>query len=124
MSHGTSTRPAAAGAATLAGGAASAGAAAPRVLDAHAVRAQFPIFRTPRKKPLAYLDSAATSQKPDAVIAAMDDYYQHINANIHRGIYDIAERATAAYEDARRRVARFVNAASPRELVFTRNSTE
>ena len=92
--------------------------------DAHAIRAQFPIFRTERAKPLCYLDSAATSQKPDRVLAAMDAYYATCNANIHRGIYAIAEEATAAYEDARRRVARFVNAGSPRELIFTRNSTE
>jgi len=92
--------------------------------DAHAIRQQFPIFRTPRAKPLCYLDSAATSQKPDAVLAAMDHYYASFNANIHRGIYGIAEQATAAYEDARRRVATFVNSRSPRELIFTRNSTE
>jgi cysteine desulfurase / selenocysteine lyase len=97
---------------------------APGPFDAHAVRRDFPIFRTPRAKTLCYLDSAATSQKPDAVLAAMNHYYATCNANIHRGIYRIAEEATAAYEDARRRVARFVNARSPRELVFTRNSTE
>jgi cysteine desulfurase/selenocysteine lyase len=88
------------------------------------VRRQFPIFRAPREKPLLYLDSAATSQKPDAVLEAMNRYYAGYNANIHRGIYEIAERATAAYEDTRRRVARFVHAGSPREIVFTRNSTE
>src|SRR5262247_2600533 len=98
--------------------------AAKRTLDPRAVRAQFPIFREPRAKPLIYLDSAATSQKPDAVLEAMADYYRRYNANIHRGIYTIAEEATAAYEDARRRVARFVGASSPREIVFTRNSTE
>ena len=89
--------------------------------DAHEVRRQFPIFRG--EKPLIYLDSAATSQKPEAVLDAMDRYYRTINANIHRGVYRIAEAATAAYEDARRKVARFVGA-SPREIVFTRNSTE
>ncbi|HEY3217122.1 MAG TPA: cysteine desulfurase [Candidatus Eisenbacteria bacterium] len=88
------------------------------------MRRQFPIFRAPREKPLLYLDSAATSQKPDAVLEAMNRYYAGYNANIHRGIYEIAERATAAYEDTRRRVARFVHAGSPREIVFTRNSTE
>jgi cysteine desulfurase/selenocysteine lyase len=93
-------------------------------LDARAIRAQFPIFRAPRERPLCYLDSAATSQKPDAVLEAMDRYYATCNSNIHRGIYAIAEQATAAYEDARRRVAAFVNALSPRELIFTRNSTE
>ena len=93
-------------------------------LDARRVRADFPIFRTPRDKALLYLDSAATSQKPDAVLEAMNRYYAGYNANIHRGIYAIAEQATAAYEDARRKVAAHVKAGSPREIVFTRNSTE
>jgi cysteine desulfurase/selenocysteine lyase len=92
-------------------------------LDARLLKAQFPIFATPRDKPLVYLDSAATSQKPQAVLDAMDQYYATCNANIHRGVYGIAEQATALYEDARRRFAGFVNA-SPREIVFTRNSTE
>ena len=130
MKNESGERPAALAAARAAtsGGAAvaapAATAARPRTFDARAVRAQFPIFREPRARPLVYLDSAATSQKPDAVLDAMDDYYRRYNANIHRGIYAIAEEATAAYEDARRRVARFVGAASPREIVFTRNSTE
>lgn len=98
-------------------------AAPPRTFDPRAVRTQFPIFREPRDRPLLYLDSAATSQKPDAVLATMDRYYATCNANIHRGIYRIAEEATAAYEDARRRVAAFIGA-SPREVIFTRNSTE
>ncbi|HEY6866789.1 MAG TPA: cysteine desulfurase [Candidatus Eisenbacteria bacterium] len=90
------------------------------------MRADFPILRAERPggRPLIYLDSAATSQKPDVVLEAMDRYYVSINANIHRGIYRIAEEATAAYEDARLRVSRFIGAASPREVVFTRNSTE
>jgi cysteine desulfurase / selenocysteine lyase len=96
----------------------------PRSFDPRKVRADFPILRAPRETPLIYLDSAATSQKPDAVLAAMDDYYSRYNANIHRGIYRIAEEATAAYEDARRRVADFIHAATPREVIFTRNSTE
>ncbi len=108
-------------AAAGAGAPASSGVAA--AFDPRSVRADFPIFSTPREKPLHYLDSAATSQKPAAVLDAMDRYYRGCNANIHRGIYDIAEQATAAYEDARRRVAAFVNV-SPREIVFTRNSTE
>jgi cysteine desulfurase/selenocysteine lyase len=102
----------------------AAAAAPPRTFDPRAVRERFPIFRTPREKPLVYLDSAATSQKPDVVLEAMDRYYATINSNIHRGVYRIAEEATAAYEDARQRVARFIHAASPREVVFTRNSTE
>ncbi len=104
-------------------------AAAPAVpaapgFDPRAVRADFPILRSDRTPKLIYLDSAATSQKPDAVLQAMDRYYSTCNANIHRGVYRIAEEATAAFEDARRRIASFVGAASPRELVFTRNSTE
>jgi len=91
--------------------------------DPAALRRRFPIFNTPREKPLLYLDSAATSQKPDVVLEAMNRYYAGYNANIHRGVYQIAEQATEAYEDARRRVARFVGAA-PREIIFTRNSTE
>jgi cysteine desulfurase / selenocysteine lyase len=71
-----------------------------------------------------YLDSAATSQKPEAVIRAMDDYYRLHNANIHRGIHKLAEEATELYESARRRVAKFINAGSWREIVFVRNTTE
>jgi len=107
---------------TVPGGAAS--TAPPHRFDPLAVRAQFPIFREPREKPLHYLDSAATSQKPDAVLDAMQRYYATCNANIHRGVYAIAEEATARYEDARRRVANFIGASHPRELIFTRNSTE
>jgi len=107
-----------------ASGAAAPGAAAPTAaLDPRLLKAQFPIFSAPREKPLVYLDSAATSQKPQAVMEAMNQYYTTCNANIHRGVYAIAEQATALYEDARRRFAAFVNA-SPREIVFTRNSTE
>ncbi len=110
---------------SVASGSPAAAATTPaRGFDPRAVRAQFPIFREPREKPLIYLDSAATSQKPDAVLDAMTRYYARYNANIHRGIYGIAEEATAAYEDARRRIAAFVHARSPRELIFTRNSTE
>ncbi len=97
--------------------------AARRTFDARAVRERFPLLTRERKPPLVYLDSAATAQKPDSVLAAMDDYYRRYNANIHRGIYAIAEEATAAYEDARARLARFIGAA-PAEVVFTRNSTE
>jgi cysteine desulfurase / selenocysteine lyase len=95
----------------------------PTGFDAREVRSRFPLLTQPREKPLVYLDSAATSQKPQAVLDAMDRYYRTCNANIHRGVYGIAEEATALFEDARRRFARFVNA-SPREIVFTRNSTE
>jgi cysteine desulfurase / selenocysteine lyase len=96
-----------------------------RALNADAVRADFPILsRRVNGKPLVYLDSAATSQKPAAVIDSMDDYYRRYNANPHRGVYAISEEATAAYEGARQRIARFINAASPKEVIFTRNTTE
>ena len=96
-----------------------------RALNAEAVRADFPILsRRVNGKPLVYLDSAATSQKPAAVIDAMNDYYRRYNANPHRGVYAISEEATAAYEGARQRVARFINARSPKEVIFTRNTTE
>ena len=94
-------------------------------LDPDALRADFPILAgRPHGKPLVYLDSAATSQKPLAVIEAMDRYYREDNANVHRGIYEISERATAAYEGARAQVAAFINAPSPQEIVWTRNATE
>src|SRR5438270_11486411 len=96
-----------------------------RPLNAAAVRADFPILsRQINGRPLVYLDSAATSQKPAVVIDAMDDYYRRYNANPHRGVYAISEEATAAYESARQRVATFINAASPKEVIFTRNTTE
>lgn len=74
--------------------------------------------------PLVYLDSAATSQKPESVILAMDQYYRRMNANIHRGVHTLAEEATAAYESARSRIAGFIGVQDPRELIFTRNTTE
>lgn len=75
-------------------------------------------------KPLVYLDNAATSQKPIAVIQAMDDYYRGYNSNVHRGVHYLSAKATSAYEDSRAKVARFINAASDREVVFTRNASE
>ena len=90
-----------------------------------AARADFPILATSRDgKPLAYLDSAATAQKPRAVLDAMDDYYRRTNANVHRGVYWLSEQATAAYEDARATVAAFIHASTPEEVIFTRNTTE
>ena len=91
-----------------------------------AIAADFPILakRTSRGKRLVYLDSAATSQKPQAVIDALVDYYSSYNANIHRGVYEIAARATDAFEEARAKVARFVNAAHSAEIIWTRNTTE
>ena len=75
-------------------------------------------------KPLAFLDSGASSQKPRRVIDCLEDYYEHSNANVHRGVYQLSEQATFAFERARGKVARFIGAASPKELVFTRNTTE
>src|SRR5690348_9498241 len=89
------------------------------------IRDDFPILRQRvNGKPLVYLDSANTSQKPRQVIAALVRYYEEYNANIHRGVYAIAERATGEYEAARAKVARFLGAAEPAEIVFTRNITE
>jgi len=94
-------------------------------LDPAALRAEFPILGTKiQGHPLIYLDSASTSQKPLAVLEAVDTYYREYNANVHRGIYEIGERATAAYENARKSVARFINAPDAHEIVFTRNATE
>ena len=94
-------------------------------IDIEALRADFPILRRRvNGHPLVYLDNAATTQKPQAVIDALVRYYSTSNANIHRGLHTLAEEATAAYEDVRRRTAAFINAASPREVVFTRNTTE
>jgi cysteine desulfurase/selenocysteine lyase len=94
-------------------------------LDPVALRADFPILQQEiNGHPLVYLDSASSSQKPRAVIDAVADYYRQDNANVHRGIYTIGERATAAYERSRAQVARFVNAPDSHEIVFTRNATE
>lgn len=90
-----------------------------------AVRADFPILQqTVRGNPLVYFDSAASSQKPRQVIEALQHYYEHDNANVHRGLHELSTRATEAFEGARARVARFLNAASPDEIVFTRGTTE
>ncbi len=94
-------------------------------LDVPAIRAQFPIFeRKINGKRLVYLDSAASSQKPQPVIDAMVQVWTHGYANIHRGLYTLAEEATAAYEDARAKVARFINAADVGEVINVRNATE
>jgi cysteine desulfurase/selenocysteine lyase len=88
--------------------------------------ADFPILAKPtsRGKRLVYLDSAASSQKPQAVIDSLVDYYSSYNANIHRGVYELAERATLAFEGARGKVARFINAREAAEIIWTRNTTE
>lgn len=90
------------------------------------IREDFPILKREVRPgvPLIYLDSAATSQKPTPVIEAMSSYYRNTNANIHRGIHRLAEEATEAFENARQRVAAFINAPAPEELIFTRNTTE
>jgi cysteine desulfurase / selenocysteine lyase len=93
-------------------------------LDATRLKQDFPILaRTFHGKPLVYLDSAASSQKPRPVLDALQHYYEHSNANVHRGVYALAEEATAAYESARGTVARFINA-SLQETIFTRNASE
>jgi len=94
-------------------------------LDPERVRADFPLLaREVNGRPLVYLDSAATSQKPEAVLRAMDTFYRRHNATVHRGAHTLAAEATDAYEGARATVARFIGAADARELVFTRGTTE
>jgi cysteine desulfurase/selenocysteine lyase len=95
-------------------------------LDVQQIRKDFPVLSREIKPgiPLIYLDSAATSQKPKAVIEAMSTYYEDSNANIHRGIHTLAEEATLAYENARDRIADFIHAPSSEQLIFTRNTTE
>ncbi|HLE30131.1 MAG TPA: aminotransferase class V-fold PLP-dependent enzyme, partial [Anaerolineales bacterium] len=97
-----------------------------KTLDLARIRADFPILAREVRPgvPLVYLDSTATSQKPLSVLEAMDTYYRRSNANVHRGIHALAEEATALYEGARGRVAKFIRARSTREIIFTRNTTE
>jgi cysteine desulfurase/selenocysteine lyase len=96
------------------------------IFDGAALRADFPVFDRPHRsgQPLAYLDSAASSPKPRVVIDALSDAYAHHYANVHRGIYELSEDATARFESARRSLARFIGAPSEREVVFVRNATE
>jgi cysteine desulfurase/selenocysteine lyase len=96
------------------------------VYDVERLREDFPILKRDVHPgvPLVYLDNAATSQKPLTVIQAMDEFYRRSNANIHRGIHVLAEESTAMVESARQRVARFVNAEDPRQIIFTRNASE
>ena len=94
-------------------------------LDAQRLRADFPIFEQKiHGKPLAYLDSAASSQKPRQVLDTVRDFYETSYANVHRGVYTLSEKATAAYEGAREKARDFVNAPAARELIFTRSATE
>jgi cysteine desulfurase/selenocysteine lyase len=96
------------------------------MLDVKKIRTDFPILETEAYPgvPLVYLDSAASSQKPQVVIEAMSDYYRQYNANVHRGIHRLSEEATNAYEAAREKVARFIHAADPAEIIYVRNATE
>jgi cysteine desulfurase / selenocysteine lyase len=94
-------------------------------LDAERLRADFPVFeQLINGKPLAYLDSAVTSQKPRQVLDRLYEFYATSYGNVHRGVYTLSERATAEFEGAREKIARFVNAPSPRELIYTRSATE
>ena len=99
--------------------------AAKMLLDVPAIKADFPILqRSVRGKPIVYLDSTATSQKPRQVIDATADFYSRYNANVHRAIYELGEEATRAYEGAREKVADFIRAKSANEIVFTKSTTE
>jgi cysteine desulfurase/selenocysteine lyase len=94
-------------------------------LDVHALRADFPILqRRIHGQPLVYLDNAASSQKPQVVIDALNRYYENTNANVHRGVHTLSEEATAQYEAARARVSEFIGACCPKEIIWTRNATE
>ena len=94
-------------------------------LDWNAIRDDFPILRErAHEHPLIYFDNAATTQKPRQVLEALRNYYEHKNANVHRGLHELSSRATEAYEGSRERVAQYIGAASPDEIVFTRGTTE
>jgi cysteine desulfurase/selenocysteine lyase len=93
--------------------------------DVLRLRQDFPILReTVRGMPLTYLDNAATTQKPRQVIDTVQNYYEKVNANIHRGVYDLSERATLLFEESREKVRRYINAASTQEIIFVRGTTE
>src|ERR1700744_1722036 len=93
--------------------------------DWEKVRRDFPVLNQEvHGKPLIYFDNAATSQKPRSVIDALVRYYERDNANVHRGIHELSNRSTAAFEQARARAAKFINARSAEEIVFTRGTTE
>ena len=96
-----------------------------RELVAETIRSQFPILQaTNGGDRIIYLDSAASAQKPEAVLSALDHYYRHDNANVHRGVYQLADRSTEAYEQARKKVARFFGVEDEAEIIFVRNATE
>ncbi|UCC25115.1 MAG: aminotransferase class V-fold PLP-dependent enzyme, partial [Gemmatimonadales bacterium] len=94
-------------------------------LDPHRIREDFPaLHQDVHGRPLVYLDNAATTQKPVAVLDAVQDYYRRDNANVHRGIHELSRRATEAYEGARSKVAAWVGATDPGEIVWTRGTTD
>ncbi|MBU1039207.1 SufS family cysteine desulfurase [Patescibacteria group bacterium] len=92
-------------------------------MDLHNIRQQFPLFNQPANKDLAYFDNAASTQKPEVVLKAMDEFYRTTYANVHRGVYKIAEQATAKFEGVRAATADYLGAASANNIVFTRNAT-
>src|SRR5664280_3276862 len=95
------------------------------VVELEEIRDDFPVLRQKvHGKPLIYFDNAATSQKPRIVIEALNDYYERYNANVHRGLHALAERATREYERAREKLARFINAESTAAVIFTHGTTE
>ena len=97
----------------------------PDKVDWRALRGDFPILHQQvHGHPLIYFDNAATTQKPKPVVSALKNYYEHDNANVHRGSHELSNRATAAFEAARSRSARFINARSAEEIIFTRGTTE
>src|SRR5688572_21584469 len=92
--------------------------------DVAGIRRDFPVLhQNVHGKPLVYLDNAASSQRPKAVIDAISRYYEHDHANVHRGVHTLSQRATDAYEGARETVRRFINAHSSKEIIFTRGTT-
>ena len=94
-------------------------------MDWHRIRSDFPILaQQVNGHPLVYLDSAATSQKPRAVIQALSHYYERDNSNVHRAMHELSARSTEAFEVARKKTARFIGAASENEIIFTRGTTE
>src|SRR5689334_2893540 len=94
-------------------------------MDWSVIRSDFPILHQKvHGQPLIYFDNAATTQKPRAVLDALRNYYERDNANVHRGIHELSNRATAGFEAARARAAKFINARSPDEIIFTRGTTE
>src|SRR2546421_12690308 len=100
-------------------------AAPKKTMNWESLRADFPILQQKvHGHPLIYFDNAATSQKPRAVIDAVRNYYERDNANVHRGIHELSNRATAAFEAARARAAKFIHARNAEEIVFTRGTTE